>query len=81
MISFENSHWPYYQKVNFSQKQSSFVDVTWNYHKLKFLKKGGFDDITWKFRLPLSSRGKLPTKIRPFQYIHSDIWPPPIITS
>ena len=60
-----------------------FENLNWPYyHEMEFSQKHGrFYEVTWKFALPLLSRGKIFTKIKQFYWSDLKIWTAPIITS
>ena len=68
MHSRENLSCPCNHEMKFSQKYPRFNEVIWKYelplYELKYLQKWGSFDVTWKFALPLLSRGKLFPKIK-----------------
>ena len=60
----------------------SLEKLNWPYYKeMKFSQKyPRFNEVTWKFELPLLTGGKSSTKIWQFCWCDLKIWPAPIIT-
>ena len=87
LMRLENLDYPIITTWNVHERKTIFIQSleSFNcpyYHELKFSKKyGWFYEITWKFALPLTSRGQIFTKIKQFCWSELKIWTAPIITS
>ena len=70
-MPLENLNYPYYRELNFYPKNKAVLLMRLEvlncpyYHEFKFSKKyDKFYQATWKLTLPISSRGKIFSKIK-----------------